>query len=99
MNTEKNGTHNRGIGDEIIRLRDAGLSYRDIAKKLNCSKSTINFHCKKHDKTDTGMKVYPIEQETKKEIKEYTKEHTKREAMLKFEVSRTTVKRYKNKTQ
>lgn len=93
----KNGTHNRGIKDDILRLRDEGFSYCEIAEKLQCSKATINFHCKRHDKTDTGMKVYPIEEQTKEQIKEYTKTHTKKEAMKEFEVGRSTVKRYKNK--
>ena len=96
--SNKNGTHVRGIKDDILRLRDEGFSYREIADKLQCSKSTINFHCKRHDKTDTGMKVYLIEQEVKDSIKEHTKTHTKKEAMEKFGVGRSTVKRYKTKS-
>jgi hypothetical protein len=33
--------------DKIVELRLLGKSYREIQKKLNCSKSTISFHCKK----------------------------------------------------
>ena len=97
MNDNQNGTHVRGIGDDIIKLRKRDLSYREIQKELNCSKSTIHYHCKKHQLTDTGMKVFPIEQDVRNSIKEYTKDHTKKEAMEHFEVGRSTVKRYKNK--
>ena len=95
MEKDKNGTHNRGIGDDIIRMRNEGFSYREIQKQLKCSKSTIHFHCKKHELTDTGMKVYPIEQEVRKEIAIFTKSHTKKEAMEHFGVGRTSVKRHK----
>ena len=87
----------RGIKEDILKLRNQGKSYRDIQKILKCSKSTINFHCKNNDLTDTGMKVYPIEPETRKEIAKFTKTHTKKEAMEHFGVGRTTVKRYKKR--
>lgn len=31
--------------EEILRLREQGLTYRQIAKKLGCSKGTISYHC------------------------------------------------------
>lgn len=32
------------LGEDILTLRKQGLSYSKIAKKLNCSKSTISYH-------------------------------------------------------
>lgn len=31
--------------ERILQLRKEGLSYRDIAEKLGCSKSTVSYHC------------------------------------------------------
>ena len=33
------------LGQKIIDLRKQGFSYTEIAKKLNCSKSTVSYHC------------------------------------------------------
>jgi len=38
-------TNNRRIKEDILKLRAEGLSYRDIASTLNCSKSVISYHC------------------------------------------------------
>ena len=34
----------RNLGGQIKELRKKGLSYRQIEKKLNCSKSSIAYH-------------------------------------------------------
>lgn len=94
---ELHTTKRRGIKEEILKLRKKGLSYRDIQSKLKCSKSTINYHCKNHDLTDTGLKLFPISQKVKNAIKKFTKTHTKKEAMSEFGVGRTTIKNYKTK--
>ena len=36
----------KGYRDDIIKLREEGLSYDEIAKTLNCSKSTVHYHIK-----------------------------------------------------
>ena len=33
------------LGQKIIELRKQGLSYKEIAAKLNCTKSTVSYHC------------------------------------------------------
>jgi hypothetical protein len=33
------------LKDEIIKLRDQGLSYNQIRDRLGCSKGTISYHC------------------------------------------------------
>jgi orotate phosphoribosyltransferase-like protein len=47
------------LGQKIIDLRKQGFSYTEIAKKLNCSKSTVSYHCRQssRDKTkERGIK-------------------------------------------
>ena len=47
------------LGQKIINLRQQGLSYSKIAEKLNCSKSTVSYHCRQssRDKTkERGIK-------------------------------------------
>lgn len=38
------------IGEDIKRLRAEGLTYNQIKAKLNCSKSTISYHCNEQSK-------------------------------------------------
>lgn len=33
------------VKEDILRLRAEGKSYNEIVQKLNCSKSTVSFHC------------------------------------------------------
>jgi hypothetical protein len=40
---------------EIIELRKLGFSYREISLKLNCSLSTISYHCNKENLNDIGL--------------------------------------------
>lgn len=35
------------LGKKAIDLRKQGLSFKEIADLLNCSKSTVSYHCKK----------------------------------------------------
>lgn len=101
-NPNKNRLHDngrRGIKEDILRLRNEGYSYRDIQEKLKCSKSTINFHCEKEKLTDTGMKMEMLDEKTKNAILEYTKTKTTKQAMEHFGLGRTTIKRYKFKSE
>ena len=41
------------LGQKIIDLRQQGLSYTKIAEKLNCSKSTVSYHCKEQSRNKT----------------------------------------------
>ena len=34
----------RGIGDQVRKLKEEGLSYSQICKELNCSKGTVSYH-------------------------------------------------------
>lgn len=38
----------KNFGNEIIKLKQLGLTHNEIKKKLGCSKTTISYHCKKN---------------------------------------------------
>jgi len=42
--------------EKILELRKLGFSYSEIAEKLNCSKSTISYHCSKLETNDEKIK-------------------------------------------
>lgn len=42
--------------EKILELRKLGFSYNEISKKLNCSKSTISYHCSKIETNDEKIK-------------------------------------------
>jgi len=80
----------------ILDLRRDGKSYREIAKKLNCSKGTINYHCAKYGLLDTGKKRFPIPEELKKQIAVFCETHTCSQGEKIFSVSLSTIKKYRN---
>lgn len=41
------------LGKKAINLRKQGLSFQEIANLLNCSKSTVSYHCKKQTREKT----------------------------------------------
>jgi len=83
---------------EIIELRKNGLSFREIAKELRCSQSTVSKWCNKNDLGDIGLGILKrISKELANEINEYYKEHTKKETALKFKISEVTVLKYSDK--
>lgn len=46
------------IHENIISLRKDGLSYQQIADKLNISKSTVSYHCNKNTKNKNKIRHY-----------------------------------------
>jgi orotate phosphoribosyltransferase-like protein len=85
----------RGLKHIVLTLRAEGKSYRAIQKELNCSKGTVNYHCKDNDMTDTGMKVHPISRELKIQIAEFCKNNTSVKASEQFGLSLSTIKKYR----
>ena len=84
------------LESEIIALRKKGLSYRQIETALNCSKGSVSYHCKKNAIVDTGMKNYEISDDLKQKISKYCKENTNKSASEHFNLSLSTIKKYKN---
>lgn len=42
--------------EQIIQLRNAGKSYREIERILGCSKSTISYHCGKDQRSKKNIR-------------------------------------------
>lgn len=82
--------------ESVISLRKEGKSFNEISKLLNCSKSYISSICKENKLSDIGLdnskKLSLVEIQ---ELIEYYKTHTKQETAIKFDVSISTVNKYK----
>jgi len=85
----------RQLKNKVLTLRAEGKSYRAIQKELNCSRGTINYHCKDNDMTDIGMKVHPISKELKLQIAEFCQTNTSVKASEQFGLSLSTIKKYR----
>jgi DNA-binding CsgD family transcriptional regulator len=82
--------------DDILRLRESGLSYNEISKEIGCSKALISYHCKRYSLSDIGLSNTNIN-EKENEIKEYYKDHSKKETADFFKISESSVIRYSDK--
>jgi len=85
----------RQIKNQILSLREEGKTYNEISKELECAKSTINYHCKKYDLTDIGLKNVCIDIDTAEKIYEFCKHNSVADAVKHFGVSKSTIKKYK----
>lgn len=85
----------RQIKNKILSLREQGKTYNEIAKELECAKSTINYHCKKYDLTDIGFKNIRIDSDTAEKIYEFCKSNSISDAVKHFKLSKSTIKKYK----
>lgn len=85
----------RQLKNQVLTLRAEGKSYRAIQKELNCSRGTINYHCKDNDMTDTGMKIHPLTKELKIQIADFCKTNTSAKATEHFALSLSTIKKYR----
>jgi DNA-binding CsgD family transcriptional regulator len=97
MMNEKKGTKYGILKDVILKLRTEGKSLNEIVKILDCSKSTVSFHLKRNDVSDIGLKKELVNEEVKKEIAEFTKTNTIKNAMKKFNLGRSTIIKYATK--
>jgi DNA-binding CsgD family transcriptional regulator len=89
----------RNLKNEIVQMRNEGKSYREIQKILNCSRGTINYHCRNTGMVDTGKKVYALDNDMKKSIAEYCKTHSLVATAKAFKLSISTINNYKNYAQ
>lgn len=85
----------RGLKNQVLTLRAEGKSYRSIQKKLNCSRGTVNYHCKDNGMTDTGMKIHPLTNEIKTQIADFCQSNTSVKASEYFRLSLSTIKKYR----
>ena len=81
-----------GLDGKIIELRKKGLSLNKISERLKCSKSIVSKWCKENGLSDIGLKKYKELTENEiLQLKEYYKNHTKKETSIYFGISETTV--------
>lgn len=85
---------NRGLKNDILRLRKRGLSYKQISDKLKCSKGTVQYHCTLNNLTDIGMNNHPVSRTVALAIYNHQKTHTNKQGCVKFGLSRGTIKKY-----
>ena len=52
-----NASIESGLKDKILSLHKKGQSYREIQKKLQCSKGLISYHCSKDQKKKTAERL------------------------------------------
>ena len=52
-----NASIQSGVKERILDLRAKGLSYREIEKRLKCSKGLIAYHCSKGQKEKTSDRL------------------------------------------
>lgn len=79
---------------DIIRLRKDGKSYNQIKKELDCSKSTVAYHCQNEGLEDIGMKKEKVSDKKKEAIRETYKNKTAEKTAEIHDVSESTVKKY-----
>lgn len=86
----------RNLKIPILELRKQGKTYRQIENLLKCSRTTIHYHCNKHNLNDTGKKRYAITDNIKLAISQFCKENSTLKAQKYFGVSKSTIFKYKN---
>jgi predicted transcriptional regulator len=78
----------------ILELRNNGLTYNEINKKLNCSKATISKYCKQYNLNDFN-KIKKINSDLIPEMQYfYDNGYSTRKVAKKFNVCKTTVTKY-----
>lgn len=80
--------------DDILKLRNEGLTYDEIVNKLSCSKSTVSYYCRKN-----GISIYDnsfknINNILLKMQNFYNEGHSIREVAKEFNVTIYSSKKY-----
>jgi hypothetical protein len=84
------------LKESILELRNSGKNYNEISELLNCSKSTVSFHCNNNNLggnfvSKQRAKLTKIEIE---ELNSFYKDHTIEECMVKLNIKKSTVTRH-----
>ena len=84
----------KDLKDEILELRKSGLKYDEIRKKLNCSKSTVSYHCRRENLDDYNN-ITKISDEDIKKINElYLELKSCIKVAKSLNISKTSVLKY-----
>lgn len=84
----------KGLKEEIIKLRQSGLHYNEICEKLNCSKSTVSYHCRNNDIGGFEKFDSPSQQEIEEMQKFYDECGSSSKTAEKFRRNKRTVLKY-----
>lgn len=82
--------------ENILRLRNQGLTYNEIKSELGCSKGLISYHCRRAglggDITNDYNLIEDLSDSEKDEIKEFYKTNTYDEISDKYNISHETIR-------
>lgn len=83
--------------EKVIELRKQRKSYNEISKELNISKSSVSYHCIKSGYNNIGLGHEVIDDEIILKLREYYLTHTVDETASKYNISKSSVKKYVDK--
>ena len=72
-----NASAENGTKEKILSLYNKGWSYREIAKKLKCSKGLISYHCSKGQKEKTAQRLSQWKKDNHEHYLELKKQENK----------------------
>jgi len=84
----------KGLKNEIIKLRQQGLTYNEIKDELKCSKSTISYHCRNSGLEDSNLFRKPNKEEINQMQKLYGELKSCVKVAEKMNWSRITIAKY-----
>lgn len=73
--------------DDILKLREQGLTYNEIVNKLGCSKSTVSYYCRKNGVSRYDNSFKNIDNLIFKMQNYYNEGHSIREVAKEFNVT------------
>jgi predicted transcriptional regulator len=80
--------------DEILKLREEGLTYNQIVDKLGCSKGTVSYYCRKNGVTRYDNSVNLSNDIIKNLQDEYDNGSTLKKLAVKYNVGRHIIRKY-----
>jgi len=80
--------------DDILKLREEGLTYNEIVKRLGCSKGTVSYHCRKNGVSRYDNSVKLSDNIIKNLQIEYDNGNTLKQLAIKYGVGRHIITKY-----
>lgn len=80
--------------NDILKLREEGLTYNEIVNKLGCSKGIVSFHCRKNGVNRFDNSVNLSNDIVKNLQIEYDNGNTLKQLSVKYNVGRHIIRKY-----
>ena len=80
--------------DDILKLREEGLTYSEIVNKLGCSKGTVSYYCRKNGVTRYDNSVNLSNDIITNLQDEYDNGSTLKQLAVKYNVGRHIIRKY-----